>query len=135
MTGWPNDRYGPAPTPAAEAARAHEAELQRIADETGETIETVRDLHEAMQVCGAEGDDEARVDRFERARDAAFDAPGAAEAQMPNIDAAIETALRVRVDADLLHAVREGRQVAMTSKELKSMIEVAFRAAGFEVEQ
>jgi hypothetical protein len=113
-----------------------DAELQRIADETGESIEIVRDLHEAMQVCGSEGDDEARVDRFERARDAAYDAPGAAEAQVPNVDAAIETALRVRVDADITQAVREScPNIMIKTTELKSMIETAFRAAGFEVEQ
>ena len=121
---------------ALDLLHGNDAELQRIADETGETIETVRDLHEAMQVCGAEGYDEARAERFERARDAAYDAPGAAEAQVPNVDAAIETALRVRVDADLTQAVRDAHpNLMIKTTELKGMIEVAFAAAGFEVEQ
>jgi hypothetical protein len=116
-----------------------DASLQRIADELGEPIEIVRDLHEAMQACGAEGALEARADRAQRAREAALDAaddegrPLAEESD--RLDVAIETATRVRVDADILAAAREGRQVAMTTKELKRMIEAAFAAAGFEVEK
>jgi hypothetical protein len=118
-----------------------DAELQDIADETGETVETVRDLADAMAVCAAEGTDEARADRSQRAREAGLD--GIADPTKYTttvakaVEAAVETAIRVRVDADVTHAAREagGYQVPVTTKELKSMIEAAFEAAGFEVEQ
>lgn len=115
-----------------------DADLQKIADELGEPIEIVRDLAEAMACCAAEGDDEARVDRFERARDAAFDAPGAAESQVPNIDAAIETATRVRVDDELIEAAREQYEAGYRTipiEQQRAALTAAFRAAGFEVEQ
>jgi hypothetical protein len=113
-----------------------DAALQRIADELGEPIEIVRGMADAIECCANEGPDAVRTDRWERARDAAFDAPGAVESQMPNIDAAIETAIRVRVDADMTQAVRDAYpHVMITSGELRGMIEVAMRAAGFEVEQ
>jgi hypothetical protein len=69
----------------------------------------------------------ARDDRFERARDAAYDAPGAVESQMPNVDAAIETATRVRITDEVLTAFRgnEGLRV--------HALRAAFEAAGFEV--
>jgi len=117
-----------------------EAELRRIADETGESIETVRDLHEAMQACGAEGDDAARVERRQSAREAYYDAcaagVGRVEGSAIALEAALETATRVRVDADVTQAVREAHpDLMIKTTELKGMIEVAFRAAGFEVEQ
>lgn len=51
-------------------------------------------------------------------------------------DGAIETATRVRVDADMLHAARAAAPgVMVKSDELKHMIEAAMGAAGFEVER
>jgi hypothetical protein len=137
VTGWPEDRYGPAPTPAAE----REAELRRIADETGETIENVRDLADALACCADEGFAEARSERWQVAREAYFDA--AADDGKPladegdRLDVAIETAMRVRVDADIMQEVSRDRHpdIMIKTTELKSIIEVAFRAAGFEVEQ
>jgi hypothetical protein len=45
----------PKPEPAAEVDEIEQA-LAEIAAETGESIETVRDLHEAMQACGEEAE-------------------------------------------------------------------------------
>ena len=140
MTGWPHDRYGPAPTPAVEAARAHEAELQRIADKTGEPIEIVREMSDALKCCADETFVEARSERWQVAREAYFDA--AADDGKPladegdRLDVALETAMRVRVDADITQEVRDRHpDLMIKTTELKSMIEVAFAAAGFEVEQ
>lgn len=112
------------------------ADLQRIADELGEPIEIVRDLSEALQCCADEELLEAQRDRFERARDAAYDAPGAAEAQVPNVDAAIEAATRVRVtheiETSMLHEVD---RVGVQHGGIKAGLIAAFRAAGFEVEE
>ena len=116
-----------------------DADLQRIADEVGEPIEIVRDLHEAMQVCGAEGDDEARAERRGNALEAGLDVvpPEYVRSEVARgVEAAVEQATRVRVDADLTQAVRDAHpDLMIKTTELKSMIEVAFRAAGFEVEQ
>lgn len=114
-----------------------DADLQKIADELGEPIEIVRDLADAMACCAAEGADEARAERQQRAREAYYDATDLPEKfSERGFDDAIETALRVRVDADITQEVR-GRHPDLMIKttELKSMIEAAFRAAGFEVEQ
>ena len=90
--------------------------------------------------------DSERNDRFERARDAAFDAPGAAESQMPDIDAAIETATRVRITPEIVAAYRARRielsldaisgpgPVVDMDALIKGALEAAFGAAGFEVE-
>jgi len=114
-----------------------DADLQRIADELGEPIEIVREMSDAIECCAGEGALEARSDRWERARDAAYDAPGAAEAQLPNLDAAIETALRVRIDDEVLAAAVDSfnRDSIDTATELSVAVTAAFRAAGFEVEQ
>lgn len=39
---------------------ALDAELERIAEETGETVETVRDLYDAMRCCAEEEELEER---------------------------------------------------------------------------
>jgi hypothetical protein len=116
-----------------------DADLQRIADETGETIETVRDLADAMACCAAEGDDEARVERQQRAREAGLDAypsdgvPFAGPGAM--LDAAIETATRVRVDADVIAAFKQYGHPLPLEPNIIPALTAAFRAAGFEVEQ
>jgi hypothetical protein len=140
VTGWPHERYGPAPTPAAEAARAHEAELQKIAEQLGEPIEIVREMSDAIKCCADEGFAEARNDRWQRATEAAID--GIADPTNYSmtvakaVDAAISAAARVRVDADITQEVRDRHpDLMIKTTELKSMIEVAFAAAGFEVEQ
>lgn len=120
-----------------------DADLQKIADQVGEPIEIVRDLADAMACCAAEGPLEARAERAQRAREAGLDAyadavavPDAQDRVSSALDDAIETATRVRVDADITHAARAaGDQPPITTRELKSMIEAAFAAAGFEVEQ
>jgi hypothetical protein len=121
----------------------HEAELQRIADETGEPIEIVRDLADAMAACGTEDDDEARVERQQRAREAGWDhlAPPPLTVNGPGsvadaFDIAIETATRVRVTPEIAEAACEAAGLgAGNAKRLTPVIEAAFRAAGFEVEQ
>lgn len=96
----------------------HEAELQRIADE-------------------------ARADRIDRALSAGLDAwadvvavPVAGDRAANAARDAIEAATRVRVDSDITQAVRDAHpDIMIKTTELKGMIETAFRAAGFEVEQ
>jgi hypothetical protein len=120
-----------------------EAEPQRIADETGETLETVRDLHEAMQVCGSEGDDEARAERIERSVEAGLDAwsdvaavPVAGDRAANAVRDAIETAIRVRITPEIIES---GLLAAGATKDeparYANAIAAAFLAAGFEVEQ
>jgi hypothetical protein len=117
-----------------------DAELQQIADETGETLETVRDLHNAIQVCGAEGDDEARADRRQRAREAGLDAIDGG-GQLPAgdvLEAAIETATRVRITPEVERALYEELAAATPGEHhaaARAGLAAAFRAAGFEVEQ
>lgn len=112
-------------------------ELQAVADKTGETLETVRDLADAMACCADETFVEARSDRWQRAREAYHDRTDLPEKfSDQGLDEAIETAIRVRVDADVTQEVRDRHpDLMIKTTELKSMIEVAFRAAGFEVEQ
>jgi hypothetical protein len=120
-----------------------DADLQRIADELGEPIEIVREMSDAIACCADEGNVEARADRRQRAREAGLDAyadvvavPDPAGRLDNALDDAIEVATRVRVDADVTQAVREAHpEIMIKTTELKSMIEVAFAAAGFEVEQ
>jgi hypothetical protein len=80
------------------------------------------------------------IDRRQRAREAGLD--GIADPAKYTmtvakaVEAAVESATRVRVDADLTQAVRDATpDLMITSRELKRLIEVAFRAAGFEVEK
>jgi hypothetical protein len=77
------------------------------------------------------------IDRRQRAREAGQDTADVTQSwALAAIDAAIETAVRVRVDADLTQAVRDATpDLMITGRELKRLIEVAFRAAGFEVEK
>ena len=49
------------------------------------------------------------------------------------LEAAIETATRVRITPELLHEARPNAFITMT--ETRRIIEAAFRAAGFEVEE
>lgn len=136
---WPEDRYGPAPTPGI-LGDSDIAELRKIADETGETLETVRDLADAMACCADEGIDEARADRRQHARETYYDTCAAGRDRVEGcaiaLEAAIETATRVRVTPDITQEVRDRHPALMIkTTELKSMIEAAFAAAGFEVEQ
>ena len=92
----------------------------------------------SLTACGHAPVSEARTDRRQRAREAYYDAcgPGRPEGSAIALEAGIETATRVRVDADVTQAVRNAYpDIMVRGKELKGVIEVAFRAAGFEVEQ
>ncbi len=114
-----------------------DADLQKIADDLGEPIEIVRDMSDAIACCAAEGEVAARADRRQSALEAFEDrydtlsTDGVTRAR----DAAIDTATRVRIDADVTQAAHDAEPgVMIKTSELKSMIEAAFRAAGFEVE-
>lgn len=114
-------------------------ELRRIADETGESIEIVRDLAAPSAAHAAMASARSWADRAQRAREAYWDGGGRfndPDGHPEGAEAAIEVALRVRVDADLTQAVREAHpEIMIKTTELRSVIEVAFRAAGFEVEK
>ncbi len=89
------------------------------------------------EACAAhvvECDADPLADRRQRAREAGQDHLTDHDA-MPGIEAAIETATRVRVDADMTRAARDAVGLAIKTTELKRMIEAAFAAAGFEVEK
>lgn len=116
-----------------------DADLQKIADDLGEPIEIVRDLADAIACCAAEGADEARAERRGNALEAGLDVIPREYVRSEvahGVEAAVEQATRVRVDADVTQAVREAHpEIMIKTTELKSMIEVALAAAGFEVEQ
>ena len=121
--GWPYEREGPAPIPVGCGRRGA----------TGDCPD---------HPLPGTGTSEQR-DRRQRAREAGLDAyadviavPDAQDRAGNALDDAIETATRVRVDADITQAVRDACPDTMiTGRELKRLIEVAFAAAGFEVEQ
>ena len=104
------------------------------------TPECPTDLHHHHdERCEAPAD-EARAERRQGAREAYYDTCAAGRDRVEGsaiaLEAAVETATRVRVDADLTQAVRDAfPDLMIKTTELKSMIEVAFLAAGFEVEQ
>lgn len=77
----------------------------------------------------------ALLDRRQRAIEAGCDDPHSFNGRA-NVAAAIETATRVRIDADVTQAAHDAQpRVMVTTSELRDMITAAFRAAGFEVEQ
>lgn len=88
------------------------------------------------------GSADALADRRQRAREAGYDACAVSmptESESAAIECAIETATRVRIDADVISAAciigktySPGRS---PREQVREIIEAAFRAAGFEVEQ
>lgn len=81
-------------------------------------------------------------DRRQRARESFDDTwqgtdligrEGWAERLLRSREDAIETATRVRITPELLHEARPNAFITMA--ETRRIIEAAFRAAGFEVEQ
>lgn len=114
-----------------------DADLRKIADDLGEPIEIVREMSDAIACCAAEGEDAARADRRQSALEAYHDAYATPDtATLDAVETAIETAARVRVDADITQAAHDAEPgVMIKTSELRTMIEAAFRAAGFEVEK
>lgn len=91
-----------------------------------ENDEVVADEHERL--CVLVGGSEALRDRRQRAREAGQDHLTDHDA-MPGIEAAIETATRVRVTREIQLAAAKAYPF------VDNMITAAFRAAGFEVEE
>jgi hypothetical protein len=120
-----------------------DADLQRIAEELGEPIEIVRDMNDALKCCADEGPMEAHGERVQAAREAYWDSFGGPALTADNsmtgaaLDEAIETAIRVRVDADVIAAALEAydRDSIDTETNVAVTITAAFRAAGFEVQE
>lgn len=71
------------------------------------------------------------VERRQRAFETGLDYPH--DDVQGLLDVAIETATRVRITPELLHEARPNAFITMT--ETRRIVEAAFRAAGFEVEQ
>lgn len=77
----------------------------------------------------------ALLDRRQRAREAYWDDMRGLSMRTQGIEAAIETATRVRVDDDIIEAAQNAFPVLRDVAEGKVMLTAAFRAAGFEVEE
>lgn len=114
--------------------------LQRIADDLGEPIEIVREMSDAIECCADEGNLEARSERRQATREAYWDSfggPPTAANTMSGaaLEAAIETATRVRVDDDIVAAFKQYGHPLPLEPNIIPALTAAFRAAGFEVEQ
>ena len=80
------------------------------------------------------------ADRRQAAREAAYDGLDSCEEcgkihAAGDVEAAIETATRVRVTDDIVEAAQNAFPVLRDVAEGKRMLEAAFAAAGFEVEE
>jgi len=73
--------------------------------------------------------------RRQIAREAAWDDAVSQSTQIPDVEAAIETATRVRVTDEIVEAAQHAFPVLRDIAEGKRMLEAAFAAAGFEVEE
>lgn len=99
------------------------------ADEIGEPIGIIDldSLVSSVVQCSA------RADRAQRAREAGQDTIGT---PMHRADIAIETAMRVRVTREIAEAACAAAGMGPgNARRITPVIEAAFRAAGFEVEQ
>jgi hypothetical protein len=75
------------------------------------------------------------LDRRQRAREAYWDDMRGLSMRTEGIEAAIETATRVRITEDVIAAAVEVGDLAQGTKGAWRTLAAAFRAAGFEVEE